>query len=98
MKNREELVKQAESAGQAKQFENMAADVRAIVELGGDLSKEERKLFSTAYRSLINSNRSAMRMSQSARQRAGGNVSSREQAEQSFKEICEEVLVIKLIH
>ncbi len=92
MSNREDLAKQAELAEKEKQYAEMTASMKKLVELDVELSKDERRLLASAYSNLVNSKRAALRISGSARQRAGNN-QTREQVEQNFRDVCLEILV-----
>jgi len=55
---KEKLVQRAKIAQQAERYNDMAAAMKSITETAVELSKEERTLFSVAYKKLIDSKRS----------------------------------------
>ena len=52
-RSRKDLVELAGMAEQAERFQDMAECMKAVVRMGGVLSREERSLFSVAFRKLI---------------------------------------------
>jgi len=59
---RDQLVFKTKVAEQAECFEEMVETMRRVVDLGADLSVEERNLISIAYKNLIGGKRTAWRI------------------------------------
>ncbi len=96
--SREEVVAQAKLAEQAERFEDMAAFMKALTGLGGELTDEERNLLSVAYKNVVGARRSAWRVISSIEAKHDGT--RRQQAadyrlkiEGELNGICKEVLV-----
>ena len=52
-RGRKDLVELAGMAEQAERYQDMAECMKAVVQMGGGLSKEEKSLFTIAFRNLI---------------------------------------------
>jgi len=59
--SREELVYMSKVSEQTERFEDMLNHMKAVVQLGNDLSVEERNLLSVAYKNSVGSRRTAWR-------------------------------------
>lgn len=71
-KSRENLVSLAKLAEQAERYEDMAKNMKAVVENSGDdteLSNEERNLLSVAYKNVVGARRSSWRVLSSIEQK-----------------------------
>jgi hypothetical protein len=98
MAGRDELVNRAKLAEQAERYDDMAATMKQVTELGGDLSVDERNLLSVAYKNVVGARRSSWRVVSSIEQKAdekkkGPIAEYRTKIEGELKTICGEVLV-----
>ncbi|XP_042356079.1 14-3-3 protein beta/alpha-B-like [Plectropomus leopardus] len=59
---RSQLIHKAKLAEQAERYEDMARFMKEVVEMGGELSNEERNLLSVAYKNVVGARRSAWRV------------------------------------
>jgi len=99
MAEREDSVAKAKLAEQAERYDDMAAAMKGVTELGVELSNEERNLLSVAYKNVVGTRRSSWRVISSIEQKAEGNEKKqgfardyRSKIENELKEICREVL------
>ena len=81
-------------------YDDMATVVKEIVESQGELTNEERSLFSIAYKNLVGNRRSSWRVISSIEQKLEGSTSQqqiatkyREKIEKELENVCQEVLV-----
>ena len=75
MTQKEELIQRAKLAEQAQRYDDMVANVKAVIETGStELSNEERDLISVAYKNIVDARRSAWRVISSVElESEGGN-------------------------
>lgn len=78
----------------------MAAAMKKVTEIGGELSNEERNLLSVAYKNVVGARRSSWRVISSIEQKAEGAEKKqqmakeyREKIEKELRDICNDVLV-----
>ncbi|XP_036411259.1 14-3-3 protein beta/alpha-1-like [Megalops cyprinoides] len=93
------LVQKAKLAEQAERYDDMAASMKKVTELGEELSNEERNLLSVAYKNVVGARRSSWRVVSSIEQKTEGNDKKqqmakeyRETIELELKDICKDVL------
>ena len=96
--SREQNVVLAKLAEQAERYEDMAASMKTVTEVGGQLTNEERNLLSVAYKNVVGSRRSAWRVISSIEAKTDGSKSAqaaayRRKVEGELNGICKEVLV-----
>uniref|UniRef100_A0A6Q2Y5E9 14-3-3 domain-containing protein n=2 Tax=Esox lucius TaxID=8010 RepID=A0A6Q2Y5E9_ESOLU len=101
MTDKDELVQKAKLAEQAERYEDMASSMKAVTELGSELSNEERNLLSVAYKNVVGARRSSWRVVSSMEQKTEGSEKKqalakeyREKIEKELKEICKDVLAL----
>lgn len=103
MSSRDERLLQAKIAEQIERYEDMSAEMRAIVESDDKpLSDEERNLLSVAYKNVVGTRRSAWRVIASQEQKVRGKNEEelkqrmtkmyREKIEDELNKICDEVI------
>jgi 14-3-3 protein beta/theta/zeta len=99
MTEKEELVQRAKLAEQAERYDDMAAAMKKVTELGAELSNEERNLLSVAYKNVVGARRSSWRVISSIEQKTEGSEKKqtmakeyREKVEKELKDICQDVL------
>ena len=71
-RNRKDLMELAGMAEQAERYQDMAECMKAVVQMGGGLSLEERNLFSVAYKNLAGARRSEWRTLSAIEQKVDG--------------------------
>ncbi|KAH7716196.1 hypothetical protein AAVH_16388, partial [Aphelenchoides avenae] len=83
---------------QAERYDDMAAAMKKVTELGAELSNEERNLLSVAYKNVVGARRSSWRVISSIEQKSEGAEKKqqlakeyREKVEQELRDICGEV-------
>lgn len=92
-------VQRAKLAEQAERYDDMAASMKEVTELGKELTDEERNLLSVAYKNVVGARRSAWRVVSSIEQKTEDSdkqqmaVEYREKIETELKTICKDVLV-----
>ncbi|KAG7458103.1 hypothetical protein MATL_G00234620 [Megalops atlanticus] len=93
------LVQKAKLAEQGERYDDMAASMKKVTELGEELSNEERNLLSVAYKNVVGARRSSWRVVSSIEQKSEGNDKKqqmargyRESIELELKDICKDVL------
>lgn len=98
--DREELTHRAKISEQAERYDDMAAAMKKVTEVGSELSNEERNLLSVAYKNVVGARRSSWRVISSIEQKTEGNERKngmakkyREKVEKELREICGDVLV-----
>ena len=98
---RDDLVQLAKYAEQTERYEDMAATMKQVTELGGELNNEERNLLSVAYKNVVGPRRTSWRLiscildkyeAEESIQRTTTGL-YRDQVESELKKICHEVLV-----
>lgn len=98
MADRTEQTQKAKLAEQAERYDDMAACMKGVTELGAELSNEERNLLSVAYKNVVGSRRSAWRVISSIEQKTEGSEKLemvkeyRAKVEDELKCICKDVL------
>ncbi|XP_020490339.1 14-3-3 protein beta/alpha [Labrus bergylta] len=100
MADKEEQVQKAKLAEQAERYDDMAANMKCVTELGSELSNEERNLLSVAYKNVVGARRSSWRVISSIEQKTTTDDEKklklakeyREKVEKELKDICLEVL------
>lgn len=99
-KEKEELVKKAKLSEQAERYDDMAKTMKVLVDMGEELSNEERNLLSVAYKNVVGARRSSWRVISSIEGKSAEGERKcqmareyREKIEQELTEICQEVLV-----
>ncbi|NP_001165524.1 14-3-3-like protein [Xenopus laevis] len=97
--DKSELVQKAKLSEQAERYDDMAASMKAVTELGAELSNEERNLLSVAYKNVVGARRSSWRVISSIEQKTEGNDKRqqmareyREKVETELQDICKDVL------
>uniref|UniRef100_A0A3B4D601 14-3-3 domain-containing protein n=1 Tax=Pygocentrus nattereri TaxID=42514 RepID=A0A3B4D601_PYGNA len=91
-------VQKAKLAEQAERYDDMAASMKAVTELGEELSDEERNLLSVAYKNVVGARRSSWRVISSIEQKTDGSDKQamakeyREKIESELQSICKDVL------
>ncbi|KAG8446812.1 hypothetical protein GDO86_014319 [Hymenochirus boettgeri] len=103
--DRSELVQKAKLSEQAERYDDMAASMKAVTELGGELSNEERNLLSVAYKNVVGARRSSWRVISSIEQKTEGHDKKqqlareyREKIEAELRDICKDVLNLLSSH
>jgi 14-3-3 protein beta/theta/zeta len=94
------LVSKAKLAEQAERYDDMAAAMKKVTEIGGILQQEERNLLSVAYKNVVGARRSSWRVISSieSKTQAQGTANSelaaeyRKKVEKELQDICNEVL------
>lgn len=96
---KDELVQKAKLAEQAERYDDMAASMKKVTEMGVELSNEERNLLSVAYKNVVGARRSSWRVISSIEQKTENNERKqvmakeyREKIEQELRDICKDVL------
>lgn len=99
MSEKEDLVQKAKLAEQAERYDDMAAAMKKVTEIGSELSNEERNLLSVAYKNVVGARRSSWRVISSIEQKTEASEKKmsmakeyREKVESELKEICNDVL------
>ncbi|CAD6185392.1 unnamed protein product [Caenorhabditis auriculariae] len=82
--NKDELVQRAKLAEQAERYDDMAASMKKVTELGAELSNEERNLLSVAYKN-VQKTEGSEKKQQMAKE-------YREKVEKELRDICQDVL------
>ena len=100
MTERDDAVAQAKLAEQAERYDDMAAAMKKVTELGVELTNEERNLLSVAYKNVVGARRSSWRVissieSKSEERKQNMARDYRGKIEGELKEICREVLVCR---
>lgn len=97
--NKDDIVQRAKLAEQAERYDDMAALMKRVTEMGAELSNEERNLLSVAYKNVVGARRSSWRVISSIEQKADGNerkrvmaAEYREKVEKELQEISNDVL------
>ena len=97
---KDENIQQAKLSEQAERYDDMAASMKKVIELGDELSNEERNLLSVAYKNVVGARRSSWRVISSIEQKTEGHERKqtmareyREKVEKELGEICDNVLV-----
>ena len=97
---REEQIQMAKLSEQAERYDDMAAAMKRVTELGEELSNEERNLLSVAYKNVVGTRRSSWRVISSIEQKTEGNEKKTKMAkayrdviEKELRQVCNEVLV-----
>lgn len=97
--NKEELVQKAKLAEQAERYDDMAAAMKKVTELGAELSNEERNLLSVAYKNVVGARRSSWRVISSIEQKTEASEKKQAMAkeyrvkvETELQDICKDVL------
>ncbi|XP_051526317.1 14-3-3 protein beta/alpha-A-like [Myxocyprinus asiaticus] len=91
-------VQRAKLSEQAERYDDMAASMKEVTELGDELTDEERNLLSVAYKNVVGARRSAWRVVSSIEQKTEGSDKQqmakeyREKIEAELKSICKDVL------
>jgi len=96
---KDDLVQKAKLAEQAERYDDMAAAMKKVTEIGSELSNEERNLLSVAYKNVVGARRSSWRVISSIEQKTEAQENKqkmakeyREKVEKELKEICQDVL------
>jgi len=97
---REKLVDRAKYAEQAERYDDMAAAMKKVTVLGGDLQQEERNLLSVAYKNVVGARRSSWRVLSSIEVKRNKEGNNKEELAKQYREkiegelctVCEEVL------
>ncbi|XP_069740563.1 14-3-3 protein beta/alpha-B-like isoform X3 [Narcine bancroftii] len=94
-----ELIEKAKLTEQTERYGDMAETTKAIVEMGEDLSNEERNLLSVTYKNVVGTRRSSWRVISSTEQKDNDKEGKlqlikgyREKIEKELRDICEVVL------
>ena len=96
---KQDLVSKAKLSEQAERYDDMAATMKKVTELGEDLTVEERNLLSVAYKNVVGAKRSSWRVVTSIEEKAENDKKKKMVAEyrgmieKELKDICHEVLV-----
>ncbi|XP_022919925.1 14-3-3-like protein 2 [Onthophagus taurus] len=97
---KDQLVERAKLAEEAERFDDMAATMKIVTEMGGELSNFERNLLSVGYKNVISCRRSAWRVISSIEQKTktGSDVKQkmvkeyREEIEKELNDICRDLI------
>lgn len=102
---KDEIVQKAKLAEQAERYDDMAAAMKKVTELGVELSNEERNLLSVAYKNIVGVRRSSWRVISSIEQKTESNERKqamareyREKIERELRDICKDVLALLDVH
>ena len=107
MADRNHLVSQAKLAEQAERYDDMAAAMKKVTEMGGFLGQEERNLLSVAYKNVVGARRSSWRVISSieAKTKDSGNERRltiahdyRAKIEKELNDVCGTVLELLSNH
>jgi len=99
--DRDTLIQRARMAEQAERYDDMAAAMKQVTEIGEALSNDDRNLLSVAYKNVVGARRSSWRVTSSIEQRAvaDGNEKKlelvrayRETIEKELETVCQDVL------
>jgi 14-3-3 protein beta/theta/zeta len=97
--DKDEQVQRAKLAEQAERYDDMAAAMKRVTELGAELTNEERNLLSVAYKNVVGARRSSWRVISSIESKTEGNEKKqtivkeyRDKVEKELREICNTVL------
>jgi len=99
--DRLQLVQRARLAEQAERYEDMAAAMKKVTELGDELEQGERNLLSVAYKNVVGARRSSWRVISSIEMKKKKSDSGRkdelakayrEKIEKELHDVCKEVL------
>ena len=100
---KDKLVQKAKLAEQAERYDDMAASMKCVTEIGSELSNEERNLLSVAYKNVVGARRSSWRVISSIEQKSDASdrkqvmaKAYRQKVEEELQEICKDVLVSSL--
>lgn len=98
MAEAEDLVLKAKMAEQAERYDDMAALMKAVTEMGHVLNNDERNLLSVAYKNVVGARRSSWRVVTSLENKGDGSCSTlttdyKKTIEKELNDICGEVLV-----
>ncbi|XP_026878694.1 14-3-3 protein zeta/delta isoform X2 [Electrophorus electricus] len=91
-------VQKAKLAEQAERYDDMAACMKTVTEVGDELTDEERNLLSVAYKNVVGARRSAWRVISSIEQKSEASDKKqmakeyREKIEGELQSICNDVL------
>jgi len=103
--SKEELVQKAKLAEQAERYDDMAASMRRVTELGNELSNEERNLLSVAYKNVVGARRSSWRVISSIETKTEASEKKQTMAKEyrtkiegELKDICKDVLTLLQEH
>ena len=98
--SKDDLVQRAKLAEQAERYDDMAAAMKRVTEMGAELTNEERNLLSVAYKNVVGARRSSWRVVSSIEQKSELNerrramaTEYREKIEKELNEISRDVLV-----
>uniref|UniRef100_A0A914P717 14-3-3 domain-containing protein n=1 Tax=Panagrolaimus davidi TaxID=227884 RepID=A0A914P717_9BILA len=96
---KEELIQRVKVAQQAERYDDMALSMKKVIQLGAELSNEERNLLSFACNKAVGARRSSWRVISSIEQKSEGSEKKqqivkeyREKVERELREICNDVL------
>lgn len=99
--NKDDLVQKAKLAEQAERYDDMAAAMKRVTEMGAELTNEERNLLSVAYKNVVGARRSSWRVISSIEQKTDANerkramaAEYREKVEKELQEISQDVLTL----
>jgi 14-3-3 protein beta/theta/zeta len=97
--SKDDLVQRAKLAEQAERYDDMAASMKRVTEMGAELTNEERNLLSVAYKNVVGARRSSWRVISSIEQKTEGNerkramaAEYRQKVEKELHEISNDVL------
>lgn len=99
MAEAEDLVYKAKLAEQTERYEDMAALMKAVTEIGHPLTNDERNLLSVAYKNVVGAKRSSWRVLSSLENKCGSHwppsltTDYKKKIEEELDGICKEVLV-----
>jgi len=96
---KEDLAQRAKYAEQAERYDDMSNFMKKLVELGSELTNEDRNLLSVAYKNVVGARRSSWRIISSIEQKSDG-VEKKEKIvkeyrgkiEQELRNVCNTVL------
>ena len=93
MTDKQVLVERAKLAESAERYEDMAECLKSIVELGEQLSEEERNSFSVAYKNKVGARRSACKILGAKHDNVEIANTYKATIIKELKDICDDVLV-----
>ncbi|KAM9777343.1 14-3-3 protein zeta/delta-like [Neosynchiropus ocellatus] len=97
---KDDLIQKAKLAEQAERYDDMAACMKQVTEMGGELTNEERNLLSVAYKNVVGARRSAWRVLSSIGQKSEDKKKQalvkdyRKVVEDELHDICKTVLTL----
>lgn len=89
--SKDDIVQHAKLAEQAERYDDMAASMKRVTEMGAELTNEERNLLSVAYKNVVGARRSSWRIISSIEQKTDSNERKRTMASEYREKIEKEL-------